>query len=78
MNVAIPIDEADGQFSDLIERVRRGETFTILIEGQPVAEITPAELPPVQHRLPGSAEGQFTVPDSFFDPFPDDILSAHG
>ncbi|MBU8541163.1 type II toxin-antitoxin system Phd/YefM family antitoxin [Falsiroseomonas tokyonensis] len=38
--------EARPELSDLLDRVRRGETLTITESGRPVATLAPAEAPP--------------------------------
>ena len=37
--------EAKPEHEDLLSRVRRGETLTIMQDGQPVARVVPAEPP---------------------------------
>ncbi len=41
---------------------------------RPIAEIRPLPKPQKKKRPIGLAEGQFTIPDSFFDPLPDDLM----
>jgi prevent-host-death family protein len=42
--------EAKTHLSRLLERVERGETFTITKNGRPVAKLVPIEEPPVRGR----------------------------
>ena len=78
MSVTIPIEEADEELTALIARVREGEVFTITVDGEAVAQISPVEAPPVRRRVPGSAKGQIVIAPDFDDPLPDDILAEWG
>ncbi|MCM0045492.1 MAG: type II toxin-antitoxin system Phd/YefM family antitoxin [Burkholderiaceae bacterium] len=69
----INIHEAKTQLSKLIEAVEAGEEVIIARAGRPVARLVPF-VPVRPERKPGLMKGQFEVPDSFFDPLPDDIL----
>lgn len=73
MNDPINIHEAKTHFSKLLERVARGEEIVIARAGKPVARLVP--LRPRDARTPGGAE-DLEVPDTFFDPLPDEILDA--
>lgn len=71
----INIHSAKTQLSKLIEAVERGEEVIIARAGTPVAKLVALQNPkPV--RKAGSMKGLFEVPDSFFDPLPEDILDA--
>lgn len=69
----INIHEAKTQLSKLIEAVEAGEEVIIARAGKPVARLVPY-IPPKPVRQPGLLKGKFEVPDSFFDPLPEDIL----
>lgn len=69
----INIHEAKTQLSKLIEAVEAGEEIVIARAGKPVAKLVPFK-PVKPVRKPGLMKGKFEVPDSFFDPLPDDIL----
>ena len=68
----VNIHEAKTQLSKLIAE---GEEVVIARYGEPVARLVPIR-PPAAKRVPGSARGQFTVPNTFFEPLPDEILNA--
>ncbi len=70
----VGLAEAKATLSALIDRVERGETVTITRHNQPVAEIRPVKTPAKGLRPWGLYKGQFTVPDDFDDPLPDDLL----
>lgn len=71
----INIHSAKTQLSKLIEAAERGEEIIIARAGTPVARLVALnESKPA--RVPGSMKGRFEVPDSFFDPLPEDLLDA--
>ena len=74
--VTIPLDELPAGIRRQIEQLKPGETASIVQGSSQVAEIraTPAEAKEL--RPIGLCEGQFEVPESFFDPLPDDIQKA--
>ena len=65
--------EAKTQFSRLLRRVAAGEEITIANRGVPVARLVPVP-PEKTRRVLGIFRGQFTVPDDFDAPLPDDLL----
>ncbi|MBM3336434.1 MAG: type II toxin-antitoxin system Phd/YefM family antitoxin [Betaproteobacteria bacterium] len=71
----INIHSAKTQLSKLIEAAERGEEIIIARAGKPVAKLVA-----LQNQKParkaGSMKGLFEVPESFFDPLPEDILDA--
>jgi prevent-host-death family protein len=65
--------EAKSQLSRLLRRVAAGEEITIANRGVPVARLVP--VPPEKgKRLLGMFRGQFSVPEDFDAPLPDEIL----
>lgn len=64
----VGVYDARTDFSKLLERAERGEEIVITRHGRPVAMLVP---PPARREL-GWAAGQFTVPDDFDDPMPDE------
>ena len=71
----INIHSAKTQLSKLIEAAERGEEVIIARAGTPVAKLVALQnLKP--RRKAGSMKGRFEVPDSFFEPLPEDILDA--
>lgn len=75
MSEPVNIHDAKTHFSKLLERVALGEEIIIARAGKPIAKLSP--LTPRKARMPGGAEG-LEVPDSFFEPLPDDILEHFG
>jgi antitoxin (DNA-binding transcriptional repressor) of toxin-antitoxin stability system len=73
--IRIDIAEAQAHLSRHLGRVEKGETIVICRQNVPIAEIRPVVKPPRQPRPVGIDRGM-TVPRSFFDPLPDDLLDA--
>jgi len=65
--------EAKTQFSRLLRRVAAGEEITIANRGVPVARLVPVP-PEKPTRFLGMFRGQFSVPEDFDAPLPDDLL----
>ena len=74
MNVNVV--EAKAGLSKLLARVKRGETVIICNRNRPVAELRPVRASRTRPRPLGLARGSFVVPDSFFEPLPDELLRA--
>lgn len=70
----ISIDDIQHDPLGCLRRVEAGETLVVLRDERPVAEIKPVVFPTGQPRPFGLCRGQFTVPDDFDEPLPDDIL----
>jgi prevent-host-death family protein len=71
----VNIHEAKTKLSRLIAAVEQGEEIVIARYGVPVARLVPIR-PTTPPRKPGTARGKFEIPESFFEPLPDDILEA--
>lgn len=71
----INVHAAKTNLSRLIERACAGEEIVIARNNEPVVKLVPVE-PPRPKRQFGSLKGQIVVPDSFFDPLPDEELDA--
>ncbi len=71
----INIHSAKTQLSKLIEAAERGEEVIIARAGKPVAKLVALENQK-SPRKAGSMKGLFEVPESFFEPLPEDILDA--
>ena len=73
MNAQVNIHEAKTHLSKLLERVALGEEIIIARAGEPIARLSP--LTQKRARTPGGAQG-LQVPDSFFEPLPDEVRKA--
>jgi prevent-host-death family protein len=68
----VNVHEAKTHLSALLQRVEAGEEIVIARAGEPVAKLVPIHKP--LPRVPGRWKGKIEVPDSFFDPLPEDIM----
>ena len=73
----INIREFKAHFSAFIDRVAAGETIVIAKRNEAVAELRPVESRRTA-RILGSPVAGVVVPDSFFEPLPDDLLAVFG
>lgn len=71
------VHAAKTQLSRLIERACSGEEVIIARNNEPMVKLVPVQSPQPRRQF-GSLKGQLIVPDSFFDPLPDDELEAWG
>lgn len=71
---AVTIRTAQSQFSRLVADVEAGGEVILLRNTKPVARLTPIEKV-VARRKFGALAGAVVVPDSFFEPLPDDMLA---
>ena len=71
----INVAEAKARLSHYLDKVGKGETVIICRRNVPIAELRPIPAPLRQPRPVGIDRGM-TIPDSFFDPLPDDLLDA--
>ena len=72
--MTVELSELSLHLGDFIERVKAGETVVIRDADRTIAELRPAEKKEL--RPFGLCKGEFTVPDSFFDPLPEDMVKA--
>jgi antitoxin (DNA-binding transcriptional repressor) of toxin-antitoxin stability system len=71
----ITIEDIQRDFLGYLRRVNAGETLLIVEGDTPVAELKP--VPPTARRPRpfGLCAGQFTVPEDFDAPLPDDVVT---
>ncbi len=74
--IRLNVHEAKTHLSRYLKRVAEGEHILLCLRNVPIAEIRP--LPPLETepRPIGLARGLFTVPPSFFEPLPEDVLDS--
>jgi prevent-host-death family protein len=70
---AVSVHDARATLGHLIDRALAGEKVVITRKGKPVVKLVPVEARK-EPREPGALRGQLEVPDSFFDPLPDEVL----
>ncbi|MCY4473951.1 MAG: type II toxin-antitoxin system Phd/YefM family antitoxin [Chloroflexi bacterium] len=70
--VTVNVHEAKTHLSRLLIDVEAGEEVVIARNGKPVAQLVAV----IQQgkRQPDILKGKITIPDSFFDPLPEDEL----
>ena len=71
--IKVNISDAKAHLSRYLERVESGETILVCRRNVPVAEIRPVPRRPERPRPVGIDRGM-TIPDSFFEPLPDELL----
>jgi antitoxin (DNA-binding transcriptional repressor) of toxin-antitoxin stability system len=75
--IRLNIHEAKTHLSQYLEDLARGEVIILCKRNVPVAEIRGISSRDTKAQRPtGLARGEFEVPESFFDPLPEDILTA--
>ena len=71
----VTIHVAKTHLSRLIARAAAGEEIVILRGKTPVARLTGIQRTPAKRTF-GAYRGEFEVPDSFFEPLPEEELKA--
>jgi len=72
--ITVNVHEAKTNLSRLLTQVESGEEIIIARNGKPVARLVPVQKP--ARRQPDVFKGKFVLPDSFFDPLPEEELKA--
>ncbi len=73
--IKVNLADAKLHLSKYLDSVERGETVILCRRNVPIAEIRPLPKPPTQLR-PIGTDPDLVVPDSFFEPLPEDLLDA--
>ncbi len=73
--IKVNLAEAKSRLSHYLDSVERGETVVLCRRNVPVAEIRPLPKPLTEPR-PVGTDPDLVVPDSFFEPLPEDLLQA--
>ena len=74
--IRVNIHEAKVHLSRILARVEEGETVVICRRNVPIAELRPLPEERTRPRPIGLHRGQIEVPDSFFEPLPEELLAA--
>jgi antitoxin (DNA-binding transcriptional repressor) of toxin-antitoxin stability system len=72
----VNIHDAKTNLSRYLAELTPGEALVLCNRNQPVAELRTLRVKAVRKPRIGVARGEFEVPDSFFEPLPDEILEA--
>lgn len=70
----VNVHKAKTELSKLIARAEAGEEIIIARGNKPVARLSPIKEAAPRDRGLGAWKGKVTVPDSFFEPLPEDEL----
>ena len=73
--IKVNLADAKARLSQYLDSVERGETVILCRRNVPIAEIRPLPQPPMGPR-PIGTDPDFVVPDSFFEPLPEELLDA--
>ncbi len=73
MAVVVNVHEAKTHLSKLLDRAHAGQEIILAKAGKPYARLMPLA-PDTTARQPGRLKGR--LPESFFEPLPDDELAA--
>jgi len=71
---AVSLQELQRDPGALLDRVAAGEHLVVVRGGRPVAELRPVPTTQAGPRPFGLCVGEFTVPDDFDAPLPEEIL----
>jgi prevent-host-death family protein len=74
--IVVNIYEAKAKLSEFIDAIERGERVLICKRNRPVAELRAVAQARAEPRPLGLAKGRFEVPDTFFEPLPDQFIEA--
>jgi prevent-host-death family protein len=69
------VHQAKTNLSKLIERAEAGEEVVIARGDDPAVKLVPVAKEHPKRKF-GAYKGEFSVPDSFFDPLPEEELAA--
>ncbi len=72
----VVVEDIERTVLDCLREVEAGQTVVILRGGLPVAEIRPLSPSSRSLRPFGLCAGEFTVPDDFDEPMPDEFLKS--
>lgn len=73
--IKVNIHQAKTHLSKYLAKLKQGEVIVICNRNIPVAEIHPITPPLKKSRPIGLAKDKFEIPESFFEPLPDDFLN---
>lgn len=72
----VSIEKMKSDLAAYLQRVEDGETILVVRSDKPVAELRPIAKKSAHQRRPfGLCVGEFTVPDDFDAPLPEEILA---
>ena len=72
--VVVNVHHAKTHLSRLLARAEAGEDIVIARRGEPVARLVGCKQP--GRRQPDILKGKISIPETFFDPLPEEELAA--
>jgi antitoxin (DNA-binding transcriptional repressor) of toxin-antitoxin stability system len=74
--IRLNVHEAKTHLSRYLDQVRDGAVILLCRRNVPIAEIRAVQPTRTEPRPIGLYRGQFEVPETFFEPLPDELLDA--
>ena len=72
----VSVEQIKSDLAAYLQRVEDGETILVVRSDKPVAELRPVSKESAPQRRPfGLCAGEFTVPDDFDAPLPEEVLA---
>lgn len=73
--IKVNIHEAKTHLSEYLTRIAEGERILLCKRNVPIAEIRPIHPKSKDFRPIGLAKNSIQIPDSFFEPLPEELLN---
>jgi prevent-host-death family protein len=74
--IRINVHEAKARLSHYLQAVEHGEVVLVCRRNVPVAELRPVARRRTEPRPIGLLSSTFSVPETFFEPLPEELLDA--
>jgi antitoxin (DNA-binding transcriptional repressor) of toxin-antitoxin stability system len=74
--IILNMHEAKTHLSAHIAKLKSGDRIILCRRNRPVAEIRPLPSAELEPRPVGLGRGKVRIPDSFFEPLPEDVLAS--
>jgi antitoxin (DNA-binding transcriptional repressor) of toxin-antitoxin stability system len=74
--ITLNMHEAKTRLSEVIARLKPGDRVVLCRRNRPVAEIRPLPASSLEPRPVGLGKGLVVIPPAFFEPLPEELLSA--
>ncbi len=74
--IKLNIHEAKTHLSRYVTRIAKGESILLCKRNVPIAEIRPLAAERKKRRPIGLDKNRFTLPASFFEPLPEEVLQV--
>jgi antitoxin (DNA-binding transcriptional repressor) of toxin-antitoxin stability system len=72
----VNMHDAKTHLSRYLAELAPGETLLLCNRNRPIAELRTLQKKGIRKPRIGAARGEFAVPDSFFEPLPEEVLKA--